>query len=184
MCAVGRQDQERLDQREGQRCDHDQRYLPGELHLRTGEHHPRGKRQHGRDDSEYHRLGHHLDAHNRGGKPFLSALHPVVDVLPDNDGIIDDDPDHDEEGEQRQEVECHADQRQQHERAGKGRGDTDRDPEGDDRAQEQHQHDQDQHQPIMAELPMTLSCELNWSAPSHHSEIVTVSGSSRCLRSI
>ena len=140
MRQVCRQDKQGLHQREAERCDHDQR----ELYFRAGQQHPGREHHDGGDDGENHRLGHHLRANDRGGQAGFAAFHAVVDVFPDDDGVIDDDTDHQEEGEQRQHVQRHAEHGQDQESTAKGDKDANRHPQGHDGAQEEEEDDQHQ----------------------------------------
>ena len=139
-----RQDEQGLDQREGQRRDHDERDLLGELNFRTGQQHPGREHHDGGDDREDHRLGDHLRTDNSRRQSAFAAFHPVVNILPHHNGIVDHDADHKQEGEQRQHVQGDAHHRQQQESAAKGDENADRDPEGDGRTQEEEQDDQNQ----------------------------------------
>ena len=136
MSQVGRQDQKRLDQREGQCSDDHQRDLAGELDFRPGQQHPGRECHHRRDHSKYDRLCNHLHAKDRGRQAALTAFDSVVNILAHDDRVIYDHADHDQEGKEREEVQGDAEHRQHHECAGKGNCDAHRHPEGHNRPQE------------------------------------------------
>ena len=107
---VGREDQERLDQREEHRNDHHDRNRLRELAGSSGHVEHRREGEAGRDDREGNRKQDLSGPVDRGLLRRLLELGPVaIDVLRNDDRVVDQDPEHENEAEARQEVQRHSD---------------------------------------------------------------------------
>ena len=151
MCEVRREHEERFEKREDEREDDD---LGDEFHELA--HHARHhqERREGGDGGEDSEDDGHRDLLCSIDGGFQSAFpHLVmpVDVLPDDDGVVDNDSEYDDEGEQRDQVDGRVDGRHHPDSPEERDGDAQGDPECQSEPEEERerqQHEHEAHPPV------------------------------------
>ena len=144
MGQVGRQYEERLDQRDQQHEDHDVGNDPQQLQGARREEQERDEGDDGGQNAHAYGPGHPSRTQNRGIQGVPAPLALGGDVLTDHHRIVHDDADQHEQGENRQHVQGQVRGPEEQQRADERNGDAEGDPEGD--AQVEHDHEADEHQ--------------------------------------
>ena len=141
-----RQNQQRFQQREGQRRRHHDGQRPHEIAHDAFHHQQRHERHHRRDDRDYNRPDDFLcPAHGRQARrqPFF---HMAVAVLAHDDGIVHDHAQHDDQAEQTHHVDGDAGQGHHDERAQERNRQAHRDPKTEAQGEKKRQREEDQNE--------------------------------------
>ena len=141
---VRRQNPERLDQREQETRDHDQRNGPHDLAHRAGHRQQRSKRGDRREHGKHHRHGDLARALNRTREAVSVSTLMGVHVLTDDDRVIHHDAEHQDEREQGNHVQRHVQTREHPQRAKERDRDTQAHPESQAELDEERQHEKDE----------------------------------------